>query len=159
MKTILCLLGLLFLGMSRSSAQNMSDTIYMKNPIKTIFYKNGVKLTPNQLMEATATNPEAHRLMRKARTNATVAGVLGFAGGVLVGIPLGTLIGGGKPNWGLAGAGAGLVLASVPFSLSYAKHAKNAVDIYNSGLTRTGKRKLDFRLGVSLNGFAMKVNF
>ena len=159
MKAILCLLGILFLGMGHSSAQSLSDTIYMKNPKKIIFYKNGIKLTPQQLVEATATNPEAHKLMRKARTNVTVAGVLGFAGGFLIGFPLGTAIGGGKPKWALAGAGAGLLLTSVPFSLAYSKQAKNAVNIYNNGLIRTGQRRLDFRLGVGLNRIAMKVNF
>ncbi|HEY0059795.1 MAG TPA: hypothetical protein VGB56_11735 [Flavisolibacter sp.] len=159
MKTILCLLGILFLGTSHSSAQSLADTIYMKNPKKIFFYRHGVKLTPQQLTEVTATNPEAHKLMRKARTNATVAGVLGFAGGFLIGFPVGTAIGGGKPNWGLAGAGAGLLLTSVPFSLSYARKAKEAVNIYNSGLARTGQRRLDFRLGLGLNGLAMKVNF
>lgn len=131
----------------------------MKNPKKIFFYQNGVKLTPKQLTDITATNPGAHKLMRKAKTNVTVAGVLGFAGGVLIGIPLGTAIGGGDPKWSLAGAGAGLVLASVPFSLSYSRNAKKAVSIYNSGLTRTGQRRLDFRFGLGLNGFAMKVNF
>lgn len=131
----------------------------MKNPKKIFFYKNGIKLTPQQLVEVTATNPEAHRVMRKAKANATVAGVLGFAGGFLIGFPLGMAISGNKPQWGVVGAGAGLVLTAVPFSLAYAKNAKKAVSIYNSGLTRTGQRRLDFRLGVGLNGFAMKVNF
>jgi hypothetical protein len=97
--------------------------------------------------------------MRKAKANATVAGVLGFAGGFFIGFPLGMAITGNKPQWGVVGAGAGLVLTAVPFSLAYAKNAKKAVSIYNSGLTRTGQRRLDFRLGLGLNGFAMKVNF
>lgn len=159
MKTILCLLGILFLGTSHSSAQNLSDTIYMKNPKKIFFYQHGIKLTPQQMVEVTASNPEAHRLMRKARTNATVAGILGFAGGFFIGYPIGTAIGGGKPNWGLAAAGAGLLLTSAPFSVSYSRNAKNAMNVYNSGLTRTGQRRVDFRLGVGLNGVAMKVNF
>ena len=50
-------------------------------------------------------NTKALALIQSAKTNQTWAMLLGTAGGALVGFPIGTAIGGGNPEWALAGAG------------------------------------------------------
>ena len=97
--------------------------------------------------------------MKIAKSNYDIGTVFGFAGGFLVGWPLGTALGGGEPNWTLAGIGAGLIVVSIPFSTSYTKHAKKAVGIYNTGLSQTGLRKIDFNLGLTCNGIGIKMTF
>jgi hypothetical protein len=97
--------------------------------------------------------------MKIAKSNYDVGFVFGFSGGCLVGWPVGTAVAGGKPNWTLAGIGAGFIVVSIPFSSAYTKHAKNAVKIYNNGLKQTGFNNIDLNIGLTCNGIGVKVIF
>lgn len=141
-----------------SYGQNKSDSIEIKKALGTIFRQNGKNLTPRQLLDITQSNTEAYKEMKIAKSNYDIGSVFGFAGGFLVGWPLGTAIAGGEPNWTLAGIGAGLIL-SIPFSTAYTKHAKNAVNLYNNGLKSTGLNNVDFKIGLTYNGIGVKVIF
>ena len=158
-KNTLILVGILILCVSQIFAQSQTDSIQIKKSLGTIFIQNGKKLTPKQLLEITKVNQEAYKEMKVAKSNHDIGSVFGFAGGFLVGWPLGTAIAGGEPNWALAGIGAGLIVMSIPFSSSYAKHAKNAVGIYNNGLNQTGLRKVNFDLGLTCYGIGVKMRF
>lgn len=79
-------------------------------------------------------NPRAVEEFKKARANYSVAGLLGFSGGLLVAVPLVTAVIGGKPEWSLAAAGGVLVLVSIPFTRAFYRHAETAVDDYNNKL-------------------------
>lgn len=62
-----------------------------------------------------ADNQDAYVLMDKVKTRTTVVSVFSYAGGFMIGWPIGTAIAGGDPNWSLAGVGAGLItLAFIP---------------------------------------------
>jgi len=84
-----------------------------------------------QVLEIVYDNKAAYAELRKAKKNYSVAGVLGFTGGVLIGLPLGTAILGGKPEWILAGVGGAFAIASIPLSRAFRSHAQEAVDLYN----------------------------
>ncbi|MBY0434630.1 MAG: hypothetical protein K2U26_11020 [Cyclobacteriaceae bacterium] len=88
-------------------------------------------VSPRQVATILKDDPLAYAEFKKARTNNSVAGVVGFLGGVMIGLPLGTAIGGGEPEWGLAAGGAALIVASIPFSSAFRKHSLNAVEMYN----------------------------
>lgn len=88
-------------------------------------------------------NTLAYEEFKKARNNSTAAGILGFAGGVLIGFPIGTAIAGGEPEWGMAAGGAALIIASIPLASAYKRHAENAVNQYNSRHTAF-KPKVDY---------------
>ena len=60
--------------------------------------------------------------------------ILSYAGGFMIGWPIGTAIGGGKPAWALAGIGGGLVAVAIPLSISSNKKMETAVRQYNAGL-------------------------
>lgn len=158
MKTLLIITTVL-LCYSNLFAQNQSDSIEVKKRLGTVFIQNGRYLTPRQLLDITESNPEAYKEMKIAKTNYDVGTVFGFAGGFLVGWPVGTAIAGGKPNWTLAGIGAGLIVVSIPFSSAYTKHAKNAVNIYNNGIRQTGMKNFDLKLGLASNGIGLKITF
>lgn len=158
MKNILTL-GLLFLMTYCFYGQNISDTIETKNALGVIFLQNGKKLTPRNLLEISSSNAESYKEMKIAKSNYDVGSVFGFAGGFMVGWPIGTAIGGGEPNWTLAVVGAGLIVISIPFSTAYSKHARKAVEIYNNGLKQTGSSTVEFRLGLTFNGVGLKINF
>jgi hypothetical protein len=152
-------IGLLLLAFFNVFGQNASDSIEVKKNLGTMFRQNGQNLTPKQLLVITKSNPDAYKEMKIAKANSDIGSVFGYAGGFLIGYPVGTAIGGGKPNWALAGIGAGLVVVSIPFSIAYSKHAKNAVKIYNNGLNQTGFHNVEFNLGLTCNGIGFKMTF
>jgi hypothetical protein len=98
---------------------------------KTRFVYEGKVIKPRQVLELMKSDEQAYPVFQKAMANYNAAQVLGFVGGFLVGWPLGTAIGGGDPNWGLAAGGGALILVSIPLSVSFKKHAETAVSIYN----------------------------
>ena len=98
---------------------------------KSRFIYEGKVIKPREVLELMKSDEQAYPVFTKAMANYNAAQVLGFVGGFLVGWPLGTAIGGGDPNWGLAAGGGALILASIPLSVSFKKHAETAVSIYN----------------------------
>lgn len=95
------------------------------------FVEDGQVLTMRGAMDRIERIPEAYTLIKKAKTQTDIATILQFAGGFMVGWPLGTAIGGGDPDWVLAGIGVGVFLASLPFHFSFKKNAEKAVKLYN----------------------------
>ncbi len=105
-------------------------------------------------------NEAAYRLVRSSKAPATVATVLGVAGGFMIGWPLGTAIAGGSPNWALAGAGAGLVAISIPFGISSNKKVVKAVNTYNAAAgNSTSCLQYDLKLQLTNNGVGLAYNF
>ena len=157
MKRIL-FIGLLLLTVKTTFGQIKNDSIEIKKSLGTVFRQNGKNLTPRQLLIITESNTEAYKEMKIAKSNFDASFVFGYAGGFLVGWPVGTAVAGGEPNWALAGIGAGLIAVSIPFSVAYTKHAKNAVRIYN-GSRPTAFHNLDFKVGLTSNGIGIKMRF
>ena len=92
-------------------------------------------VSPKQVLDIMQDDPLAYAEFKKARYNYSTAGILGFAGGVLIAVPIGTAIAGGEPEWALAAAGAALVITSIPLSKAFRRHAEEAIDIYNKKRT------------------------
>lgn len=88
-------------------------------------------LSPRQVMEILKDTPLAYEEFKQAKKNYSTAGVMGFTGGLLIGFPVGTLIAGGDPEWGLAIGGAVLLLGSIPLNQAFQRHANNALDLHN----------------------------
>ena len=80
-------------------------------------------------------NSEAHALIQSARSTNNIAVGLSAVGGGLIGWPIGSAIGGGDPQWILAGIGAGVILIAIPISISANKKSLKAFDLFNAGLT------------------------
>lgn len=116
----------------RSLAQFRTDSLQLfetRNGLK--FIRSGKTLSNAELMNTLQLYRPAYDEMKKARSNK--AGVLlGFTGGFLIGWPLGSLIAGQKPQWYLAGIGAGLIGVSIPFDKAYRKHARRSVELFNA---------------------------
>ena len=97
--------------------------------------------------------------MKIAKDNYIAGSVFQYVGGLFIGYPIGISLGGGKPNWALTGIGAGLAVISIPFTVAYIKHAKNAVMIYNKGLKYSSMIKIDLRMTMTNNGVGLKITF
>ena len=96
------------------------------------FSQNDKMLTLSQMQEVMKDNKEAFELVKSAKSNQTWGMILGGAGGALIGYPIGTAIGGGEPKWALAGAGAALIVATIPIIKGFNKKTKKAVELYNA---------------------------
>lgn len=108
------------------------------------FERDSLILSPKQVHAILEEQPEAFKQFKTARTNASIGSVLGFAGGLLIGIPIGTAIIGGDPEWGLALGGAALIVSSLPFNKAFQRHAEGALSIYNQQHTARIRPKTEF---------------
>ena len=125
------------------------------------YTQNGKQMTMGDLVDAMESYQQSYELVKKAQSNNTLASIIGFAGGGLIGWPIGAAIGGGDANWTLAGIGAGLVAIGIPISSSANKKAKQAVELYNSSLNSTSfyKFKPEFKIMANGNGIGFSMNF
>ncbi|MDB5012543.1 MAG: hypothetical protein JWQ25_745 [Daejeonella sp.] len=146
------------LTLQLSFGQTKPDSIQTKKAFSTFYLQNGKILSPKQLLKTTETNPESYKEMKIAKSNADIGQVFSFSGGFLVGYSLGGVIG-GKPNWTPALIGGGLIIASIPFSSAYAKHAKAAVKIYNQGMNQLGFRRIEYYPALTANGIGLTMKF
>jgi hypothetical protein len=125
------------------------------------FYQNNYGLKMKEVIPIIRVNDEAYVKIQNARSKKTIADILGIAGGLLIGWPVGIIIAGGEPNWVSATIGAGLVIIAIPISLSSHKDAREAVGIYNRSIGSTtsfwDKSELNFSLGQ--NGIGLMLTF
>lgn len=161
MKKTVLILALLSSCMSYSFGQTGIDSITMNKVSGGYqFFQGGNRLSLNQLVNAMQPNAEAHKMIKSAKNTSTWASVVGGIGGFMIGWPLGTSLGGGKPNWAMAGVGAGLVVVSIPISQKFNKQAKKAVETYNGGtLTSSFWNKNELKLCMTANGFGLALEF
>jgi len=108
------------------------------------FERDTITLGLNQVLEITKENPMAYAELKRAKSNYTASGVLGFTGAILIALPIVTTIAGGDPEWGLTAGGAALILASIPFNRAFRSHTMDALDIYNNKKTSRIKPEFQF---------------
>lgn len=133
-----------------------------KEPIrfeKRRFWQGEKILSPRQVLDVMKDNQPAHAEFKKAMSNNGAAQVFGFIGGALIGWPIGTAIAGGEAEWGLAAAGAGVLLLSIPFSSGFNKHARQAITIYNSGTGTANARPYSIHFVPYATGAKFVVRF
>jgi len=99
--------------------QSNTDSLTLKTTFGSYkVYQGYNPLSMKQLALLMKNNDQASKQIRSAKTVQVTASVIGFAGGFMVGYPLGTALVGGEPNWVLAGVGAGLIVVSITLNHS-----------------------------------------
>ncbi|MBS2101016.1 hypothetical protein [Carboxylicivirga linearis] len=161
MKKLLTLMVLLLAGITFTIGQNTADSIRIEKTFGGYqFYQGEKRLKVKDLVNTMQSNAQAYQEIKSAQSSYTLASIVGFAGGFMVGWPLGSALGGGEPNWTMAGIGAGLIVVSIPISKSFNKKAKQAVDTYNNGLqTSSFWDNKELRLSVNENGLGLTLRF
>jgi hypothetical protein len=151
----------LTLGFSNVFGQTENDSITMKKVFGGYqFYQGEQRLNMNQLVNTMKANEQAYKQIKSAQSTYTMAMIFSYAGGFMVGWPLGTAIGGGEPNWAIAGVGAGLLVIAIPVSQSFNKKAKQAVGTFNGGLqTSSFWDKNELKLTMTGSGIGLTLNF
>ncbi|MBR6082199.1 MAG: hypothetical protein IKP62_04660 [Salinivirgaceae bacterium] len=147
------LLSILLCLFSLASLCQQSDSIVIVKAFDVLTYSGaGGVHKLNDLPQMVAANPEAVKYADKACTNNTFALVFIYAGGFLIGWPLGTYASGGDAEWGLLAVGAGSFTAGLIFKKVADKNARRAVDIYNSGARIPESTSFNSELGIGLTG-------
>lgn len=161
MKKTALLVTFLVISTTLAFGQTATEPILVKRTFGGYQYHQGEKtLNVNQLASTMKPNEEAFRQIQSAKSAYTMAMISSYAGGFLVGWPLGTAIGGGEPNWTMAAIGAGLIGVAIPFSQRYNKKAKLAVDIYNGALPVSSlQEEIEWKLSMTANGIGLSLRF
>jgi hypothetical protein len=121
-----------------------------------LFQRDSVSISARQVHSLLQENPDAYKEFSLARKNSTVASSLGFAGGLLIGVPLGGLLIGSEPEWGFALAGAALIGIGIPFNRAFERHAASAIDTYNQQKSAHVKTKAEFVFGGTSIGLRIR---
>jgi len=161
MRKIAIILTLFVSSISCTFGQTATDLISMKKVFGGYqFYQGKQRLNMNQLVNTMKPNDQAYQQIKSAQSSYTLATIIGGVGGFMVGWPIGTALGGGEPNWTMAGIGAGLIVVSIPITQSFNKKAKQAVETYNGGLrTSSFWDKNELKLSMTGNGIGLTLNF
>lgn len=159
---LIFILSIVFIGKGvESKAQNV-DTLYLKSTFwGSKFYKGDNIYGINGVLEELAANEQPYNLMLSAKRDNSFAQIFGGAGGLLIGWPIGTAIGGGDPDWTLAEIGAGLIAISILISINFKKKANQALYDHNA-LMATSARwhyKPTYHFGLSGNGLQLRIQF
>jgi hypothetical protein len=133
-----------------------SDSIIIRK--KSIFHQ-GQLITPSMVVQLLKSNNEAYRKYSGSKTPAAFAYVLSYAGGLLIGYPVGTAIAGGDPNWTSAAIGAGLILFAIPIEVIAVKNQREAINIYNTGVRSKEPAKMEGRIGITSYGLTFCLKF
>jgi len=152
---------LLFTGVQGFSQAKQGEIDFVKSFWGYKFYYNGIPYSAGQIQGIMVTKPEAQKLMKQARGTNTVAGILGFFGGAMMGWPVGGAIAGEDMDWGMFAAGVGVTAVGIPFSISAARKMKKSVEIWNSSLAMKVIQKNNFAydLKVSPGRVGLTVSF
>jgi hypothetical protein len=131
-----------------------AQEIFMRKTFGGVkFETDTLILSPRLVSEILQDEPLAYPEFSQARRNYNVAGVLGFAGGLMIALPVVSAIIGSDPQWGLAAGGAILILASVPLTKSFTLHAQRALDTHNKAW------RLKTTVGFAGTGVRLSIKF
>lgn len=156
---ILFLLANCLLGQSDSTnIQNQEFHYKSKMPGKGYYYQ-GQPVLPKEIPELVKNSSEAYNLAKSANSSGGLAQVLGFVGGFMIGLPLGTMLAGGEPQWGLVGVGAAFIAIGIPMTASANKKMQQAIRIYNESLQEKPITGLKLEVAGGPFGFGLKLRF
>lgn len=125
------------------------------------FTKDDERLTWNDVLNETQTDVKAHQWIKKAKSQNTISSILAFAGGGLIGVPLGQSISSREPNWTFAYIGAGITAIGIPLAICSFHNAKKGVEAYNTSLKSTTQYQFrpEFKIMVNGNGLGLSMHF
>lgn len=151
---------ILFFGVNLCTAQtSFGDIEYRSTGFGPVFSQKGQPLKMRDLKRITRDNPEAHQFMEKAGTNNDLSNVFGVIGGVLVGWPIGTALGGGDPNWTLAAAGGAFIAISIPFAIGFKKNAIKGAELYNQSRKTSSHQTGELRFHAGSSGIGISFSY
>jgi len=149
------------IGGVQTAATPQPDTIQIlkvSNRYKYMYH--GEELSMEKFGVIIQDNARAMEEFKKGKGTAGFVSVLGYAGGFLIGYPVGTAIGGGKPVWAMAAVGCGLIVIAIPIAGSINHNVLKAAQAYNQGTpTSCVDSRYDIRFGMTQSGLGLSIRF
>jgi len=157
--SIILIFTVLTFGASFNVFSQNENTLEMKsNFFGSKFYKGDTLISINQVLYEMSSDEAIYNLMLSAKKDNVFAQLVGAAGGFMIGWPLGTALGGGEPNWTLAGIGAGIIAISIPISSNFKRKAHSAIQKHNSIIMASNNKQLKPIYSVGFGGTSFKLN-
>jgi hypothetical protein len=136
------------------------DTIqYLEEGIGHKFTLNSEVLSVERMGIIMKDNPTSMQFIDEAKSTTGILTVLSYAGGFMIGYPLGTMIGGGQPNWTMAAIGCGLIAICIPIASDADKKLVKAVQAFNQAKVVSLRDNYELKLGLSQNGLGIAIRF
>lgn len=125
------------------------------------FKQGDQELSWSELLEETEVYPESYDLIKRAQSQNTLSSIFGFAGGALVGIPIGQTISSADPNWVLAIVGGALITVAVPLTSSSKRNLEDGVSRYNSSTKTSLRHEVEPEVSIigNANGLGITLRF
>ncbi|MEI6091236.1 MAG: hypothetical protein WCR42_12345 [bacterium] len=161
MSKVLTIALLIFVCISTTFGQTQKDSIRIKKVfLGNTYYYNEKLIDIRKMGNIMRTNKEAYSEIKSAETSNTFATILGYAGGFMIGWPLGSALGGGETNWTMVGIGVGIVAVGIPISIHADNKVKKAVQIYNKDLqTSSLYYETEIKFAFTGNGVGLIIKF
>ncbi len=139
-------------------AEDQNKIQIEKRGLGTIYKLNGQMIGLSDIAAIVDSNSVARQEMQIAKKRNLIGKAFAIPAGFLIGYPIGTQLGGGEPEWGLAGVGAGMFIIAVMFEKSAHKHTDRAISEYYSFNSRPAIKR-QFQLGFDDKSIYFVYNF
>ena len=158
---LLALITVCFLSGVTAFAQSASDpiTIVPKRLFTPEGYKKcGITMRADQLILLFKEDPQMQSFVKPIALNYSIETILKATGTALILWPVTEeLLSESDPNWNLAIAGAGCLLAAIPFDRAFKKKSREAITYYNNGY-KTASR-VSLRPSIGAQGVGVTIKF
>lgn len=139
----------------------MSQKIeYKKHALGYKYTMNDQRLNLKDITILTSHIDGSRERIQKVKGLNILNQIIGGVGGFCLGYSIGSMIRGAKPDWKLVGAGAGLVLTTIPIGNEMNKIVRSVVDDYNTSLDDSAlHEKPNIGVGSGQYGYGLVIQF
>ena len=143
-------------------SQNSNDSIQIIKLNNNYSYEqNSHVLNYREIKEILKADKEATRYLKSAKLSNDISTALRWAGGFLIGYPIGGLIAGKKVNASMLTVGIGFLVIDIPVSIAVKKNLFKSISVYNDHKNATGliDNDYDLQMGITQNGIGFTFKF
>ncbi len=143
-------------------SQNSNDSIQIIKLNRNYSYEqNSHVLNYQEIKEILKADKEATRYLKSAKLSNDISTALRWAGGFLIGYPIGGLIAGKKVNASMLTVGIGFLVIDIPVSIAVKKNLFKSISVYNDHKNATGliDNDYDLQMGITQNGIGFTFKF
>ncbi len=143
-------------------SQNSNDSIQIIKLNRNYSYEqNSHVLNYQEIKEILKADKEATRYLKSAKLSNDISTALRWAGGFLIGYPIGGLIAGKKVNTSMLTVGIGFLVIDIPVSIAVKKNLFKSISVYNDHKNATGliDNDYDLQMGITQNGIGFTFKF
>jgi len=143
-------------------SQSSNDSIQIIKINTNYRYEHqGHFLNLQQMTQIMKTDKEATKYLKSAKLSNGISVIFEFAGGFLIGYPIGTYITGKGANISMLAVGIGFLVVNIPINIATKRNLTKAINSYNTSISGTGliNNTYDLHMGFTQNGIGITLRF